>query len=572
MSSSNIPAVGSRLLEGGRLRVVRELGRGSMGVVLEVWDERSGSPAALKIMSMPEDPELRLRFLREAKAAQKLTSPHALRVFEVGELDDRAKTPFMLTEMLEGMSLGDLLAKAKSIASSPSAIMKWTREALHALGEAHALGLVHRDLKPDNLFVVAATNTVKVIDFGIVKDTAATQSLTKTGEGFGSPAYMSPEQVHGKKEIDGRADIWSLGVTMFELLTGGRVPFNQDSVSNVFWAVLNTTAPRVREFRADVPLSLDAIVARCLERDPNLRYANAEELDRALADLEQTMTDPVEPPPTERDSPPVSGAVTMMELPAVGGAAAGAARRKKPKRAARSNNHNKRRQKRLTVVYVASLFAVLGVGGLALVGLLGFRKARMETTTRNPEQPVIVTLPPLPSSTESEDASSPPPVSSAVVVAPGPSSSRSLTRGHTPPPSPTATPLLGDRVVHTSSTGEANIIHIAHVPKPSDIDGVDVDTTGFFETVKECIGVTTGCSSAVFEIAFSNHRAPSATRLTDLKCDAVGQCIVRKNLDRRIKRCEPQTGNREGGALWMTTGLCSRFYQVQIDVSLTRQQ
>jgi serine/threonine protein kinase len=550
--SSSIPKVGSRLLAGGRLRVLRELGRGSMGVVLEVFDERSGGKAAIKIMGAAEDPELRLRFLREAKASQKLTSPHALRVLEVGELDDHAKTPFMLTEVLEGMSLGDLLVKMKSF--SPLAIVKWCREALHALTEAHALGLVHRDLKPDNLFVVAANNTVKVIDFGIVKDTAATQSLTRTGEGFGSPAYMSPEQIHGQKNLDARADIWSLGVTMFELLIG-RVPFDQESVSNVFWAVLNTTAPRVRDLRPDVPAKLDAIVARCLERDADRRYANARELDAALLDVEQTTTDPVEPPPTERDKPPVSGAVTLVELLPT------EPRRKQQKPPRRTGT---KRRRKLTVVYVASLFAVLGVGGLALVGLLSLRSSAKQTNNNSTDPPPIVVTSPPPTSSPSEE-------SSPVQVAPSASPSTSSRGPHLPVVRnrPDAGGTEVAQVTRARGTGEVDFIDIQHLARPEEATG-DVDITGFDETIKGCTGVSTGCASAVIDIDFHNSGPPTTARLlTDPKCDAVGQCIIRKNASRRIKQCEPQNGKADSGGVWFSNH-CIRSYRVTVDAKPVR--
>jgi serine/threonine protein kinase len=278
-------AIDAGTLLDGHLRVRRVLGRGGMGIVLEAVDERLHRSVAVKVMhaedrAAPPTPELRARFAREARAVAALTSEHALRIYEVGELGDG--TPFLVTELLDGDTLEALLQSDGP--ASLTNVVTWILEATRALAEAHSVGLIHRDLKPANIFLArrhGGTSIVKVIDFGLVKDaTPAAETLTRTGEGFGTPSYMSPEQVIGS-DVDARSDVWSLGVCLYELLTG-ELPFAAESVAKILWKVLNAPAPSVRSQRNDVPEAIDAIVARCLEKDRALRYANATELGAAL--------------------------------------------------------------------------------------------------------------------------------------------------------------------------------------------------------------------------------------------------------------------------------------------------
>ncbi|HVH47920.1 MAG TPA: serine/threonine-protein kinase [Labilithrix sp.] len=270
----------------GKFRLDRVLGRGAMGVILAATDMTLGRRVAVKLI-LPHhaaEPELRGRFLREAQAMTRLMTEHVARVFEAGELEDG--TLFLVMEYLEGRSV-DRLVQTDGPLPAPEAV-DLVLGALEAVNEAHELGLVHRDLKPANLFLAERRGKapiLKVLDFGIVKDSAAGAKLTATGSLPGTPAYMAPEQVTLRKDIiDARADVWALGITLFELLTGS-VPWTGEM--NVLLTRICTEAtPRLRAARPDVAPELEAVVERCLAKRPEDRFANGAELAAALRDLQ----------------------------------------------------------------------------------------------------------------------------------------------------------------------------------------------------------------------------------------------------------------------------------------------
>ena len=216
----------------GRLRVTREMARGGMGVLFEAQDETLGRSVAVKVL-LPElasSPELVARLLREGRAAARLTSRHAARVYEVGLLE--GGLPYLVLELLEGESIEDVLVRKGALDIEEA--LDWTVQALDAVAEAHAAGLVHRDLKPSNVFV-ARTPTglvAKVLDFGIARDAADDARLTRTGDAVGTPAYMAPEQIFRSREVDARADIWSIGASLYEMLSG-RLPYEGSVVEMV---------------------------------------------------------------------------------------------------------------------------------------------------------------------------------------------------------------------------------------------------------------------------------------------------------------------------------------------------
>lgn len=266
---------------GGKYVVECILGRGGMGCVALGRHEQLGQQVAIKFMlaSVAGNEALHARFFREAQLAATLQSPHVVRVFDVGTLDDGL--PFMVMEYLEGRSLADELERVTRFPVATAAA--YLLQALDAIEEAHALGVVHRDLKPDNLFLTTTRGgerTVKVLDFGISKvdvGADANPSLTQTTAVLGSPLYMSPEQIRASKGVDARADIWSLGVVLHQLVEG-TLPFEGESIGDLFGKIQYVDPPAMQHGSPE----LEAVVRRCLSRDPAGRYQNARALAEAL--------------------------------------------------------------------------------------------------------------------------------------------------------------------------------------------------------------------------------------------------------------------------------------------------
>jgi eukaryotic-like serine/threonine-protein kinase len=258
----------------GKYRVGRVLGQGGMGVVVAATHLQLDQEVALKFL-LPEalkQPEVVARFTREARAAAKIQSEHVARVLDVGEL--ASGEPYMVMEYLDGEDLDQALRRRGSLPVAEA--VGYLLEGCEAVAEAHALGIIHRDLKPANLYLArrpGGTPTVKVLDFGISKSPAGAgdPGLTQTSAMFGSPPYMSPEQVRSTRSADARSDIWSLGAVLYELLTGQR-PFEGESAPVVFVAILHKDPVPPSELRPDLPRLLDMAVMRCLQKDPALRF------------------------------------------------------------------------------------------------------------------------------------------------------------------------------------------------------------------------------------------------------------------------------------------------------------
>jgi serine/threonine-protein kinase len=267
----------------GKYRVDRVLGEGGMGIVVAATHEHLDQRVALKFLlpSMAANPEIVQRFLREARAAVKIHSEHVARVLDVGTHDG---SPYMVMEYLEGSDLARVLSErgALPIGEAVGTLL----EACEAIAEAHALGIVHRDVKPANLFLARRPTgrpTVKVLDFGISKAPASGNeaNLTRTSALMGSPSYMSPEQLVSAATVDARADIWALGVVLYEMLTGA-LPFTAQSMPELVGTILQHTPRAVASLREGVPVGLQGVVDRCLQKDPSQRFANVAELARAL--------------------------------------------------------------------------------------------------------------------------------------------------------------------------------------------------------------------------------------------------------------------------------------------------
>ncbi|HTQ43826.1 MAG TPA: serine/threonine-protein kinase [Polyangiaceae bacterium] len=272
----------------GKYRIDHVLGSGAMGKVLAATHLQLDTKVALKVM-LPETtattPEAAGRFLREARAAAKLKSEHVAKVHDVGSLEDG--TPYMVMELLEGRDLGALIAERRGPFLVEEAA-EYVLQACEAVAEAHALGIVHRDLKPANLFVTRRPEglpCVKVLDFGISKANAleeATSLATSATALLGSPHYMSPEQLKSARDVDARADVWSLGVILYQLASG-QVPFRAESLGQLMAKVLTEEPPPLEGIRSDLPPEFVQLVASCLRKDVERRCPSVATVAAALS-------------------------------------------------------------------------------------------------------------------------------------------------------------------------------------------------------------------------------------------------------------------------------------------------
>jgi serine/threonine-protein kinase len=263
----------------GKYRVEEILGVGGMGVVTKCLHMQLGELVAIKMLrkDVLNDSDAVERFMREAQAAAKLKSEYVARVIDVGRFEDNV--PYMIMEFLDGHDLGELIDERGSLP------VPWATEmmmqAAEALAEAHSIGIVHRDVKPTNLFVTwrpDGSALVKVLDFGIARAPTGTDlKLTQTQSLLGTPAYMSPEQMRSAHMVDARSDIWSLGTVMYELIEGRR-PFEAESFSEMCVKVaVDSPMPMT-----NAPPALQEVVMRCLTKSPEQRFANMAELGNAL--------------------------------------------------------------------------------------------------------------------------------------------------------------------------------------------------------------------------------------------------------------------------------------------------
>jgi len=284
-------SLAGRLIQalGSSYTVEGELGRGGMGVVYKARDERLKRQVAIKVLP-PElafREEIRIRFLREAETAARLSHPHIVPIHSVGEGPDGLV--YFVMAFVDGESVaGKLKRRGRLPAEEARRIMLETSD---ALGAAHALGIIHRDVKPDNILLEGSRGRVVVTDFGIAKalsSTTGSATLTATGVAIGTPHYMSPEQAAGDREIDGRSDIYSLGVVSYQMLTG-ELPFHAPTVPGILMKHITERAPLVTEKCGDCPDDLAACVMRSLEKDPEDRWPTADALRRALEARNATM-------------------------------------------------------------------------------------------------------------------------------------------------------------------------------------------------------------------------------------------------------------------------------------------
>ncbi|MEO8900598.1 MAG: serine/threonine-protein kinase [Polyangiaceae bacterium] len=274
----------------GRFTILGRLGRGSMGAVYRARQEAVGRDVALKLVrrDRAHDPETKGRFEREARAISALVSPHTVTAFDFGEAEDGSW--FLAMEMLEGETVGERLRRLGRFDWFDA--LRFTRDALKSLAEAHTKGIIHRDLKPDNLFLcrvpggagVGEQEVCKVLDFGIAKwsrddqETPMDQLETQAGTVFGTPRYMSPEQAQGSP-LDARSDLYSLGVLLYQMLSG-RAPFVDDDAVVVMARHIKDAPLHFRDMTpaVNVPESIEALLWRILAKSPTERPGSAEEL------------------------------------------------------------------------------------------------------------------------------------------------------------------------------------------------------------------------------------------------------------------------------------------------------
>ncbi|MCY0986574.1 serine/threonine-protein kinase [Nannocystis sp. ILAH1] len=269
----------------GRYRLGRVLAQGGMGSIWVARHLQLDVDVALKFMApeLADSAELRARFEREAKAAAMLKSPHAVQVHDYG-IEDGA--PYIVMELLEGEDLATRLARERRL--SLAATRRIVEDVGKALRRAHEIGLIHRDMKPANIFLArqAGDEVVKILDFGIAKSTGVIDAdqPTHADAVLGSPRYMSPEQVRSSTQVDLRTDLWSLGVIAFRCLTG-KLPFRDGEIGDVFVSICTAPIPRASEVAPDLGPEVDRFFARALARPLEERFQSATELVEAFAAL-----------------------------------------------------------------------------------------------------------------------------------------------------------------------------------------------------------------------------------------------------------------------------------------------
>ncbi|MGC1521301.1 MAG: serine/threonine-protein kinase, partial [Steroidobacteraceae bacterium] len=265
----------------GRYQLEREIGRGAMGVVYLGRDTAINRMVAIKAIPLASEfsdaelVEARSRFFREAETAGRLNHPNIVTIYDVGEERGLA---YIAMEYLKGRHLSDY-AKSDNLLE-PRKVLEITARTADALGFAHKQQVVHRDIKPANLMYDPSTDTLKITDFGIARLTGA--GSTRTGIVLGTPSFMSPEQLEGRT-VTGHSDLFSLGVSLFQLLTG-QLPFTADSMTGLMQQIAESQHPPLRAFRPDLPACVEAVIDRALAKNPDARYETGAQMAAALED------------------------------------------------------------------------------------------------------------------------------------------------------------------------------------------------------------------------------------------------------------------------------------------------
>lgn len=445
----------------GKYVVERVLGVGGMGVVVAARHTQLDRSVALKFL-LPSACDVQgatARFLREGKAAARITSEHVARVVDTGTLDNGA--PYLVMEYLDGFDLGELILTRGPL-DAPTAV-RYVLQACEAIVEAHQLGIIHRDLKPANLFLTRRKDgspLVKVLDFGISKaeDGAQSTALTSTSTMMGSPRYMSPEQMVSAKDVDLRTDIWALGVILFELVTGQPV-WQADTVQGLCALIATVKTPSLRVLTPSAPIELEDAVTRCLAKAPADRPSSVAELalllepiapaecrvsvDRILAVAGRARGAARALPPIDTGEPLPAVPFSAPKPPADLAAAATAMASSASVRTSPSTSSPSAR----VAVLLAVVVGVLVVVGLALNTVFSAKRGATREEARE----------------EAPPAASP-------TLAPSPAASASVTGEpptSTPPPSPSTKPSASvGRPIATGATGRPRHASPSSLPAP----------------------------------------------------------------------------------------------------------
>lgn len=296
MSAYGTPAPGDTgRVKLGRYEVVRELGKGAMGIVYLAKDPLIGRLVALKTIRPAahadddETKEFQQRFIREAQAAGILNHPAIVTVHDIGQ-DDGTGVSFIAMEYVEGQNLKEVLQQGRPL--NFEQIGDVIAQVAEGLDFAHAKGIVHRDVKPANVILLEGMRA-KITDFGIAKIASGVSNLTTTGQFLGTPNYMAPEQIKGAP-VDGRSDIFSLGICLYECLTR-RKPFGGDSLTSISYKIVHEPFPPLAEINPQIPSGFEEVVAKCLAKDPAKRYQRARDLAIALRAVNRGEKPPAEP-------------------------------------------------------------------------------------------------------------------------------------------------------------------------------------------------------------------------------------------------------------------------------------
>jgi eukaryotic-like serine/threonine-protein kinase len=275
-----VPSLSAGTLIGDRYRVIKPLRGGGMGVVVEAEHGRLGRRVAIKVLhpEMSKQDEVRARFEREGRITSQLQSEHVVEVLDIGELESGEM--YLVMELLAGKDLDQLLEERRSVPVEEA--VDYALQAAEGLAAAHAEGLVHRDIKPANLFLADRKGrppVIKVLDFGVTKEALSDTTLTTSF--FGTPQYMSPEQIRSPKHVDARTDQYSLAVVLYELISGV-MPFDADGPADVAAAVLEKAAPPLATHGVRVDGTLEQVILRALSKNPADRFADLADFGEAL--------------------------------------------------------------------------------------------------------------------------------------------------------------------------------------------------------------------------------------------------------------------------------------------------